>query len=66
MEKHSYFKDTISLCINIYNIIKHGKCINHIEITRDFSNYLKTDIKWHGLNIVINNYINDGKYIIVY
>jgi hypothetical protein len=58
-------KEAVSLCIDIYNITKNGKWINHIEITQDFKDYLKVDKKWHGIDIVINNYIKNGKYIIV-
>jgi|WetSurMetagenome_2_1015567.scaffolds.fasta_scaffold01488_14 hypothetical protein len=52
--------------MDIYNIKKQGKWINHIEITKDFRDYLKADKKWHGIYIIINNYIKNGQYIIVY
>jgi len=56
----------VNLCMDIYNIKKQGKWINHIEITKDFRDYLKADKKWHGIYIIINNYIKNGQYIIVY
>jgi hypothetical protein len=63
---NDYLKEAINLCIDIYNIKKNGKWINHIEITQDFKDYFKIDKKWYVVDIIINNYIKNGKYIIVY